>query len=135
MRSPRTPSRPPSGSAIPVVVKPLDAQPRPRRVDRPQDRRAGARSRSRRRASTRAASIVETFLEGNDHRMLVVDGELVAVAKRVPGHVVGDGDAHDRRAGRHRQQPIRGAASATRRCSRASSSTHQARAPAERSRA
>ncbi len=37
------------------------------------------------------AVIVETFIRGLDHRMLVVDGSLVAVAKRVPGHVVGDG--------------------------------------------
>ena len=35
--------------------------------------------------------IVESFLEGHDHRLLVVNGELVAAAKRVPGHVVGDG--------------------------------------------
>ncbi len=35
--------------------------------------------------------LVESFIQGLDHRMLVVDGELVAVAKRVPGHVVGDG--------------------------------------------
>jgi cyanophycin synthetase len=35
--------------------------------------------------------IVETYLEGLDHRLLVVNGELVAAAKRVPGHVVGDG--------------------------------------------
>ncbi|MBP6669749.1 MAG: cyanophycin synthetase [Gemmatimonadales bacterium] len=35
--------------------------------------------------------IVETYLTGDDHRMLVVNGRLVAVAKRVPGHVVGDG--------------------------------------------
>ena len=35
--------------------------------------------------------IVESFLEGFDHRLLVVNGELVAAAKRVPGHVVGDG--------------------------------------------
>ena len=35
--------------------------------------------------------IVETFLKGLDHRLLVVDGELVAAAKRVPAHVVGDG--------------------------------------------
>ncbi|TXJ00617.1 MAG: cyanophycin synthetase [Neisseriales bacterium] len=35
--------------------------------------------------------IVESFLEGEDHRMLVVNGKLIAVAKRVPGHVVGDG--------------------------------------------
>jgi cyanophycin synthetase len=35
--------------------------------------------------------IVEQFFEGNDHRILVVDGKLVAVAERVPAHVVGDG--------------------------------------------
>jgi len=35
--------------------------------------------------------IVESFLEGYDHRLLVVNGKLVAAAKRVPGHVVGDG--------------------------------------------
>ncbi len=35
--------------------------------------------------------IVESFITGEDHRMLVVNGQLVAVAKRVPGHVVGDG--------------------------------------------
>jgi cyanophycin synthetase len=37
------------------------------------------------------AVIVEGFVEGLDHRLLVVNGELVAAAKRVPGHVVGDG--------------------------------------------
>ena len=35
--------------------------------------------------------IIESFISGDDHRMLVVNGELVAVSKRVPGHVVGDG--------------------------------------------
>lgn len=35
--------------------------------------------------------LVEKMIKGFDHRMLVVDGELIAVAKRVPGHVVGDG--------------------------------------------
>jgi cyanophycin synthetase len=38
--------------------------------------------------------IVETFLEGDDHRLLVVNGELVAATRRTPGHVVGDG-VHD----------------------------------------
>jgi cyanophycin synthetase len=37
------------------------------------------------------AVLVESFITGDDHRMLVVNGELVAVAKRVPGHVLGDG--------------------------------------------
>jgi cyanophycin synthetase len=35
--------------------------------------------------------IVETFLNGDDHRLLVVNGELVAAAKRTPGRVIGDG--------------------------------------------
>ncbi|MGD8496495.1 MAG: cyanophycin synthetase [Gemmatimonadales bacterium] len=36
--------------------------------------------------------IVEKFITGFDHRILVVNGEVVAAAKRVPGHVVGDGE-------------------------------------------
>jgi cyanophycin synthetase len=36
-------------------------------------------------------SIVEGYIEGFDHRLLVVNGHLVAAAKRVPGHVEGDG--------------------------------------------
>ncbi len=35
--------------------------------------------------------IVENFLEGDDHRLLVVNGELVAATRRTPGHVAGDG--------------------------------------------
>ena len=35
--------------------------------------------------------IVETFVTGDDHRLLVVNGELVAATRRTPGHVVGDG--------------------------------------------
>lgn len=35
--------------------------------------------------------VVESHIEGFDHRLLVVNGELVAGAKRVPGHIVGDG--------------------------------------------
>ncbi|HLM54240.1 MAG TPA: cyanophycin synthetase, partial [Pseudoxanthomonas sp.] len=35
--------------------------------------------------------IVETYIGGDDHRLLVVNGELVAATKRTPGHVVGDG--------------------------------------------
>ncbi len=74
----------------PVVVKPLDAN-HGRGVsldlkDEADVRKAfvGAREHAR-------SIVVENFLDGFDHRMLVVGGELVAVAKRVPGHVVGDG--------------------------------------------
>ncbi|NNU14768.1 cyanophycin synthetase [Parvularcula sp. ZS-1/3] len=35
--------------------------------------------------------IVESMIEGEDHRILVIDGKLVAAAKRMPAHVVGDG--------------------------------------------
>ena len=35
--------------------------------------------------------IVETYLAGDDHRLLVVNGELIAATRRTPGHVVGDG--------------------------------------------
>ncbi len=37
------------------------------------------------------AVVVEQFVTGRDYRMLVVNGNLVAVAERVPGHVMGDG--------------------------------------------
>ncbi|MBW4550879.1 MAG: cyanophycin synthetase [Aphanocapsa sp. GSE-SYN-MK-11-07L] len=35
--------------------------------------------------------IVEHYHPGSDHRVLVVNGKVVAVAERVPAHVVGDG--------------------------------------------
>ena len=35
--------------------------------------------------------IVERYIQGFDHRLLVVNGKLVAAAKRMPGHVRGDG--------------------------------------------
>jgi cyanophycin synthetase len=36
--------------------------------------------------------LVETFLTGNDYRVLVINHEVVAVAERVPAHVIGDGE-------------------------------------------
>jgi cyanophycin synthetase len=36
--------------------------------------------------------IVERFLSGEDHRILVIDGKMIGAAKRIPGHVVGDGE-------------------------------------------
>jgi len=35
--------------------------------------------------------IVETYLHGDDYRLLVVGVELIAATRRTPGHVVGDG--------------------------------------------
>lgn len=35
--------------------------------------------------------VVESMIRGQDHRLVVVDGRLVAAARRMPGHVVGNG--------------------------------------------
>ena len=77
---------------FPVVVKPLDANHGRgvsiNLVDNEQVATAFAKALE----SARGRSVlVESYVEGMDHRMLVVNDELVAVAKRVPGHVVGDG--------------------------------------------
>src|SRR5207249_1037034 len=36
--------------------------------------------------------VVESYITGNDYRVLVVGGHMIAVAERVPAHVVGDGE-------------------------------------------
>ncbi len=43
-------------------------------------------------AKTRSV-IVEQYYQGNDHRVLVINNKVVAVAERVPAHVVGNGKA------------------------------------------
>lgn len=75
---------------FPVVVKPLNAN-HGRGVSigmEDEEQVAGAFEQAREHSR---GVLVETFIEGFDHRMLVVNGELVAVAKRVPGYVTGDG--------------------------------------------
>jgi cyanophycin synthetase len=42
-------------------------------------------------ASKTRSVIVERYYRGSDHRVLVVNGKVIAVAERVPAHVVGDG--------------------------------------------
>ena len=74
----------------PVVVKPLDAN-HGRGVSIHLNDDEAIRTAFRQAQEHSRTVIVETFITGFDHRMLVVDGELIAVAKRVPGHVVGDG--------------------------------------------
>jgi cyanophycin synthetase len=43
------------------------------------------------RESRSDSVIVESFVTGKDYRILVVDNQVVAVAERVPAHVMGDG--------------------------------------------
>lgn len=75
----------------PVVVKPLNANHgRGVSIDLG-DNEAVRVAFDKAREHSRTV-IVETFIAGFDHRMLVIDGKLIAVAKRVPGHVVGDGE-------------------------------------------
>jgi len=45
------------------------------------------------RGESRGGSVVvESFISGKDYRILVVNNEVVAVAERVPAHVIGDGE-------------------------------------------
>ncbi len=42
-------------------------------------------------AAHKGGVLVERFVQGHDHRLLVVEGRLVAAARRVPAQVLGDG--------------------------------------------
>jgi cyanophycin synthetase len=75
---------------FPVILKPLDASHGrgiSGRLDGPDDVRKAwpVTSAYGRRI------VVERYVHGRDHRILVVAGKVVAVAERVPAHVVGDG--------------------------------------------
>ena len=76
---------------FPVVVKPLDAN-HGRGVSLDLKTADEVRIAFEKAREHARSIVVENFLNGFDHRMLVVGGELIAVAKRVPGHVVGDGE-------------------------------------------
>jgi cyanophycin synthetase len=77
---------------FPVVVKPLDANHgRGVSINLTKDADVEAGFVEAKLHSKSAAILVESFVTGFDHRMLVVNNKLVAVAKRVPGHIVGDG--------------------------------------------
>ena len=78
---------------FPVVTKPLDGNHgrgvglnlRDEKAVRVAFERALAQSRDGR-------VVVETFVQGSDYRVLVVGGRMVAIAERVPAHVIGDGE-------------------------------------------
>lgn len=75
----------------PVVVKPLNANHGRGVSINLSDNDAVRVAFDKAREHSRSV-IVESYIVGFDHRMLVIDGKLVAVAKRVPGHVIGDGE-------------------------------------------
>ncbi|BAZ38521.1 cyanophycin synthetase [Calothrix sp. NIES-4101] len=74
----------------PIVIKPLDGNHgRGITIDIRSWSEAEAAYDAARQISR--SVIVEKYYTGRDHRVLVVDGKVVAVAERVPAHVVGDG--------------------------------------------
>lgn len=74
----------------PIVIKPLDGNHgRGITIDIRNWDEAEAAYDAARQVSR--SIIVERYYVGRDHRVLVVDGKVVAVAERVPAHVVGDG--------------------------------------------
>jgi cyanophycin synthetase len=76
---------------FPVVVKPLDANHgRGVSINLVESAQVSTAFEVALQSARGSSVLVESYIEGMDHRMLVVNDELVAVAKRVPGHVVGD---------------------------------------------
>jgi len=74
----------------PVLLKPLDAS-HGRGISGRLDGEEQVRAAWPVTSSYGRRVVVERYVHGRDHRVLVVDGRLVAVAERVPAHVVGDG--------------------------------------------
>lgn len=76
----------------PLVIKPLDGNHgRGITINITTWEQAEEAYDSARQESKSQAVIVERYYRGSDHRILVVGGKVVAVAERVPAHVVGDG--------------------------------------------
>jgi len=74
----------------PVVVKPMDLS-HGRGVALNLMDEAQVRDAYEKAYDLSSYVLVEGYCKGNDHRVLVIDGQVCAVAERVPGHVVGDG--------------------------------------------
>ena len=74
----------------PVVVKPLDRE-KGLGVSVNLGDGAAVRKAVEEASKYGRAVIVEKFIAGDDHGILVVGGKMIAAAKRIPGHVVGDG--------------------------------------------
>lgn len=74
----------------PVVTKPLDVS-HGRGVSLNLGDAEQVRWGYEQAAAYRSAVLVERFLSGKDYRVLVINDQVVAVAERVPAHVVGDG--------------------------------------------
>jgi cyanophycin synthetase len=77
---------------FPVVIKPLDGNHGRGVCINLKDADEVSRFYPIAEEESRAGTVVvETYVTGRDYRILVVNNQLVAVAERVPAHVVGDG--------------------------------------------
>jgi cyanophycin synthetase len=78
---------------FPLVVKPLDGNHgRGVVLDLKTEEEVRAAFDTASKQSRSGAVKVERYFAGFDHRILVVGGRVVAAARRVPAHVVGDGE-------------------------------------------
>ena len=93
---------------FPVILKPLDAS-HGRGISGRLDHEADIRKAWPNARALGRRVVVETFAQGEDHRVLVVNGKVVACAERVPAHVIGDGTSSVRQLiERGNQDPRRG---------------------------
>jgi cyanophycin synthetase len=77
---------------FPVVIKPLDGNHGRGVCINLKDEDEVRRSYLIAHEESRAGSVVvESYVSGRDYRILVVNNQIVAVAERVPAHVIGDG--------------------------------------------
>ncbi|MGB5710298.1 MAG: cyanophycin synthetase, partial [Waterburya sp.] len=79
-------------SGFPIVIKPLDGNHgRGITININNWTEAVSAYDLASKASKTRSVIVEQYYQGNDHRVLVINNKVVAVAERVPAHVVGNG--------------------------------------------
>ncbi|MFM8300144.1 MAG: cyanophycin synthetase [Microcystis aeruginosa] len=77
---------------FPIVIKPLDGNHgRGISIDIKNQQEAEEAYDLASAASKTRSVIVERYYKGTDHRILVINGKVAAVAERIPAHVVGDG--------------------------------------------
>jgi cyanophycin synthetase len=75
---------------FPIVIKPMDGNHGRGITININDSKLAEEAYDAAKAVSKGV-IVERYYAGQDHRVLVIDGKVVAVAERVPAHVVGDG--------------------------------------------
>jgi cyanophycin synthetase len=75
---------------FPVILKPLAGN-QGRGISPRLEDEAAVRAAWPRTAERFRDIVVERHVTGRDHRVLVVNGKVVAVAERIPAHVIGDG--------------------------------------------